>query len=154
MNTLFIQSRNNFFCFWSNFICYINPTNVYIVFLNINIYILFLVFIGTYILSDYCFEIGWGNSINPISYFVMIAIVINLAFLMPTLSNKILKKNDVSYGVYIFHMPIINFLLYKYGTGEIQYLVAIISTIIIAVLSWLLIERPALRMKINQARKV
>ena len=84
----------------------------------------------------------------------MIAMVINLAFLMPTLSNKLLKNNDISYGVYIFHMPIINFILYKYGTGEIQYLIAIISTIIIGVFSWILIERPALRMKINQARKI
>tara|TARA_B100000787_G_C16199125_1_gene303502 strand:+ start:6731 stop:7783 length:1053 start_codon:yes stop_codon:yes gene_type:complete len=122
--------------------------------LNINIFILFLIFIGTYILSDYYLGIGWGNSINPISFFVMIAMVINLAFLMPALSNKLLKKNDISYGVYIFHMPIINFILYKYGTGEIQYLIAIISTIIIGVLSWILIERPALRMKINQARKI
>lgn len=134
--------------FFARFKEYLRPI------LNINIFILFLVFIGTYILSDYYFDIGWGNSINPISYFVMIAIVINFAFLIPTLSNRILKKNDISYGVYIFHMPIINFLLYKYGTGEIQYLIAIISTIIIGVLSWVLIERPALRMKTNQARKV
>ena len=67
---------------------------------------------------------------------------------------KILKKNDISYGVYIFHMPIINFIIYKYGTGEFQYIVAIISTIIIGALSWVLIERPSLRMKINQARKI
>ena len=37
---------------------------------------------------------------------------------------------------------------------EIQYLIAIISTIIIGALSWILIERPSLRMKINQARKI
>ncbi len=134
--------------FFARFKEYLKPI------LNINIFILFLVFIGTYILSDYYLGIGWGNSINPISYFLMIAIVINFAFLMPTLSNRLLKKNDISYGVYIFHMPIINFILYKYGTGEIQYLIAIISTIIIGALSWILIERPSLRMKINQARKI
>lgn len=83
----------------------------------------------------------------------MILIVINFAFLMPAISNKILNKNDISYGIYIFHMPIINYVLYNYGVGEIQYTATIIATIVIAIISWFLIERPALRMKINQARK-
>ncbi len=132
--------------FFAKFKEYINSV------LNINIFVLFIIFLLIYFLSDY-FNLPWGNSVNPIGYALMIAIVIKLAFTIPTLSDRILGRNDISYGVYIYHMPIVNYILYIYGPGEIQFISAILGTLFLAVFSWFLIERPFLRLKTNALRK-
>ena len=120
--------------------------------LSINIFILFVALVSIYFMSDYL-GLGWGNKVNPIGYTLMVAIIIKLAYINPTLSDRILGRNDISYGVYIYHMPIINYILYIYGPGEVQFISAILGTLLLALLSWFLIERPALRLKNNALRK-
>lgn len=120
--------------------------------LSMNIFVLFATLVSVYFLSDYL-SLGWGNGINPIGYALTVAIIINLAYVNPNLSDRILGRNDISYGVYIYHMPIINYILYIYGPGEIQFLFAILGTVLVALLSWFVIERPSLRLKTNALRK-
>ena len=120
--------------------------------LRINILFLFIAIIIVFFTSDYL-NLDWGNKINPFGYALMIAIVIHIAFTYPSLSNHILRKNDISYGVYIYHMPIINYILYIYGPGINQFVMAIIGTLAIASFSWFLIEKPFLRLKKNALRK-
>lgn len=120
--------------------------------LSINIFILFAALVSIYFMSDYL-GLDWGNKVNPIGYALMVAIIIKLAFINPTLSDRILGRNDISYGVYIYHMPIINYILYIYGPGEVQFLSSILGTLLLALLSWFLTERPALRLKTNALRK-
>tara|TARA_B100000795_G_C22733270_1_gene412287 strand:+ start:94 stop:1146 length:1053 start_codon:yes stop_codon:yes gene_type:complete len=120
--------------------------------LSMNILVLFVALVSVYFLSDYL-SLGWGNGINPIGYGLIVAIIINLAYVNPNLSDRILGRNDISYGVYIYHMPIINYILYTYGPGEIQFLFAILATFLVALLSWFVIERPSLRLKTNALRK-
>jgi len=120
--------------------------------LNINIFVLFAALVSIYFMSDYL-GLGWGNKINPIGYALIVAIVINLAYTKPTLSDRILGRNDISYGVYIYHMPIINYILYIYGPGEVQFISAILGTLLLALLSWFLIESPSLKLKTNALRK-
>ena len=120
--------------------------------LSINIFILLASLLSIYFMSYYL-GLGWGNNVNPIGYALMVTIIIKLAYINPTLSDRILGRNDISYGVYIYHMPIINYILYIYGPGEVQYISAILGTLLVALLSWFLIERPTLRLKNNAARK-
>jgi peptidoglycan/LPS O-acetylase OafA/YrhL len=89
-----------------------------------------------------------GNSINAVSFLILSCLVLKAAYSRPNLSAAILGKNDISYGVYIYHMPIINYMLYKQFTGP-AYMVAVVLllTLTAAIISWNLIERPALRMK-------
>ena len=58
-----------------------------------------------------------------------------------------LRRNDISYGVYIFHMPIVNLLIYLEIKGFAGFWVAFIGTVVFATLSWFLVEKPALRLK-------
>jgi len=120
--------------------------------LSINIFTLMLALIITYLISE---NLGlvWGNLINPLGYAIMVAIIIHVAFTKPGLSNRLLRKNDLSYGIYIYHMPIVNFILYNYGTGKVQYFFAIITAILVALLSWLLIEKPSMKLKKNALRR-
>lgn len=99
-------------------------------------------------------DFGWGNSINPLGYILLLAIIIKLAFSLPSLSDSILRRNDFSYGIYIFHMPIVSYLLNLGITGLDGFLIALASTILIAVASWLFLEKQCLRLKSNALRKL
>jgi peptidoglycan/LPS O-acetylase OafA/YrhL len=73
---------------------------------------------------------------------------ISLAYTKPDFSKKVLKGNDVSYGVYIYHLIVVNILVEKFATHNyFQLGVVIVITFIIAALSWRYIEKPILRRK-------
>ena len=94
-----------------------------------------------------------GNTINFIAYLSLVTVVMKLAISNPQLSDNLIKRNDISYGVYIYHMPVVNFIMFIGYEGGNALALALISTIIIAVLSWFIVERPILRVKRNQLRK-
>ena len=89
-----------------------------------------------------------GNSVNPVLFLLVVVVLFRLAYFMPEKSNKLLKGNDISYGIYIWHMPILNQMLY-FGFHEsyLSVVFAIGLSFIIALLSWRFIERPALGFK-------
>jgi peptidoglycan/LPS O-acetylase OafA/YrhL len=112
------------------------------------------IFIALFILS-YIFtkDYGWGNGINPISYLLLAALVLKVAYTKPHLSISILNKNDISYGIYIFHMPIVNFLLYQKKTGLTGCFLAVTTTLFVSILSWFLYEKRFLALKKSALRK-
>ena len=93
---------------------------------------------------------GWstGNEIHPALFPLLAVTVLAVAYTAPQLGDRILHKNDISYGVYIYHMPIINVMLY-YGLGDTFYYatIAVALTVAIAACSWFVVERPAIRKK-------
>jgi len=110
-----------------------------------------VIFLVTYILTNYIavtFNLGTSNTVNPISFLILGCLVFKIAYTKPRLSKHILGNNDISYGVYIYHMPIVNFLLFKKFNGTPSgFFIAILLTYIFAYISWTLIERPALNLK-------
>ena len=113
-----------------------------------------LSFIGLFIVSYFLSkDFGWGNNINPISYLLLAALVLKAAYTKPHLSNTILKKNDISYGIYIFHMPIVNYLLYREMFGVSGFVLATLATVVVAILSWLCYEKRFLALKKSALRK-
>jgi peptidoglycan/LPS O-acetylase OafA/YrhL len=106
-----------------------------------------LYFVVAYCSSEY---LGWrtGNELNPVIYVLLIAAVLSCAYSAPSLADKVLHRNDVSYGIYIYHIPIINLFIYNgYVGGWMDLAGALICTVAAAVISWLLIERPAMKLK-------
>jgi peptidoglycan/LPS O-acetylase OafA/YrhL len=93
---------------------------------------------------------GWhfDNVLNPLLFLALAAVTFAAAFSAPGLSDTLLRRQDLSYGVYLYHAPAINFLL---ATGVLAgtrgALAAMIATFALALGSWWLIERPALRLK-------
>ena len=72
----------------------------------------------------------------------------SFAFSYNTLSRKLLKGRDYTYGIYIYHMLIINVFVYFNFVAEIKYfLYVFFSTIALGAFSWHLIEKPFLKMK-------
>ena len=98
---------------------------------------------------------GWQTGIRlgtnnpPILISVIMAIgTISAAYTWPTLSKRILRGHDISYGTYIYHMVFVNLVLYLGITMAAWQLIIVIgATFTCATLSWFFIERPALSLK-------
>ena len=115
-----------------------------------------LYFLFIYLLSRFFAEssnIGVGNSINPISFILLACLTIKLAYSFPELSDKILNKNDLSYGIYIYHMPVINFLFYIDAQHEIAWLLVAVLTLSFAFISGFTVELPALQLKTKTVKR-
>lgn len=88
-----------------------------------------------------------GSLLQLVSNLILSILTISLAFTLPNL-GKILKGNDISYGVYIYHMLVINSLLSLGYVGKFQFLLeTIFITVIISTISWIFVERKALLLK-------
>ncbi|TAN80465.1 MAG: acyltransferase, partial [Magnetospirillum sp.] len=62
--------------------------------------------------------------------------------------SECLRGNDLSYGIYLYHMPLIFTLRFAGVMGiGILWLVVGCTTIVLAAASWFLIEKPMLRLK-------
>lgn len=57
-----------------------------------------------------------GNNPNPFNMLALAGLTLSAAQTVPMLSNRLLRGNDVSYGVYIYHMVIVN-ILWELGFG-------------------------------------
>lgn len=97
------------------------------------------------------------GSNNP-NYFIVFLLgltLISFAFSFKQLSQQLLHDQDISYGIYIYHMLVINVFIYYGWLGSIGYfLMACICTILLAVFSWFMVEKPALRLKKYNFKKM
>lgn len=114
------------------------------IFLLLGIYILSMNIIGSYYHNAM-------NSINPISAFVLGLLVLKFSELkikMPRLIEKFIEDTDLSYGIYIYHMPVINTLIYLHLFNKsTNIILTIVVTIIFGYLSWIFVERRTLKLK-------
>lgn len=88
-----------------------------------------------------------GNNLNPVQSVALGCLIVSAAFSNVGLSKSTLRGNDVSYGLYIYHMPIVNYLLFKNLVGGLGLIVCLVATLILAGLSWRFVEKPALGLK-------
>jgi peptidoglycan/LPS O-acetylase OafA/YrhL len=73
---------------------------------------------------------------------------LSVAFTRRSLSERVLRGNDLSYGLYIYHMLVVNTFVQHRATGQAWQVAAAIGiSLAVAVLSWRLVESPALRLK-------
>ena len=74
--------------------------------------------------------------------------IFSLAFSFRGLSDRILHKNDYTYGIYIYHMIVINIFVELNLKGEVSYLFYLIAiSTLLGILSWHFVEKPMLRLK-------
>lgn len=107
-------------------------------------YILSMIFVGSYTMNA-------TNAINPISIAILGVLILKLATTPLPLSalTRFVAKSDFSYGMYLYHMPVINLLIFFGASSVAGVDVALVfaATIVAAMLSWYLVEKPALRHK-------
>lgn len=115
--------------------------------LSVDSYVYLILYIASYSIASK-YSLGTGNGINVASYIILCFLTFKLAYTKPTISRKLLGGNDISYGIYIYHMPIVNLMLF-YGLQEklSSFVIAILATFGFAIISWYFIEKPSLKLK-------
>lgn len=93
-----------------------------------------------------CVALALFNPLMPSYYMLVLPLMIYLVMQVPQIT--ILNRNDFSYGLYLFHWPVTQFMV-MYFKGTMSDLVFFVATLAIAVLfsvlSWFLVERPMIR---------
>ncbi len=118
---------------------------------NVNIYL--ILYLVSYFLA-LKYSLGTGNKINVVSYILLCLLVFKLAFTNRTLSRKLLGENDISYGIYIYHMPLINLVLFcGMQAKTTSVIIVMLATLSLAIISWYFIEKPSLKLKKIALRK-
>jgi peptidoglycan/LPS O-acetylase OafA/YrhL len=88
------------------------------------------------------------NLLSFIELILLALLTFSFAFSYTSLSEKVLKHNDISYGIYIYHMPVINTILAVNLKGVVfQLLISSIIVINLAILSWVFVEKKAMALK-------
>jgi len=92
---------------------------------------------------------SWSYELLLLASFVCLPyIVLGTAFTSIPYLKRIGKKADISYGLYIFHYPVMQTLVYFFAPDYLMLLIAtLIITVPLAWLSWHLIESRALSLK-------
>jgi peptidoglycan/LPS O-acetylase OafA/YrhL len=111
----------------------------------IAVFVVYCIFAGV---GSSMFKLSVGNTIGLPLFLVLAALTFAAAYSRPQLSDALLRRNDISYGVYIYHMPIVNLLMALGLAGSaLGFPIAMGATFACAVLSWRLVEKPAMRWK-------
>jgi peptidoglycan/LPS O-acetylase OafA/YrhL len=99
-------------------------------------------------LGNSCLRLNLGNTLSLPLFLGLALTTFAAAFTRPQVSEHLLRRNDISYGVYIYHMPSVNLLVALGLMGSaIGFPLALAVTAVCASLSWFLVEKPALRWK-------
>jgi peptidoglycan/LPS O-acetylase OafA/YrhL len=89
-----------------------------------------------------------SNNMNPVYLLPLAGLIVSLAMSAPWLSGRILGHNDLSYGLYLYHMLVVDLLLaFAAPSGWASFATTIVVSLGLAALSWTLIEEPWLRRK-------
>lgn len=146
-STFFLKLLSNSFAPW--LYMFVVGAMVYKSKKILNIIIKIPYFIGISLLLIFYFltkDYGWGNDINPIVFFLIVVLLVKFAYMRLSFLKE-LKGIDISYGIYIFHMPVFNYLKYKnFGQYEII-IFGFLLTLLFSLISWFIVEKPFLKSK-------
>jgi len=98
------------------------------------------------------FSLTLPNFINPVLFLLIKNLflaftILSLAYTLPNTALKLLRTNDISYGIYIYHGLIITVLVQEKMVSYENLFFIIGLTYIVAYLSWVFIEKPFIKRK-------
>jgi peptidoglycan/LPS O-acetylase OafA/YrhL len=94
-----------------------------------------------------------SNAITPVFLLPLAGLVISGATSAPWLADRILRHQDISYGTYVYHALVINLMVgFGFIGSAFSAATAIGASLVLAVFSWLLVEKPFLRHKRDALR--
>lgn len=107
-----------------------------------------LYWVAAYLLLRLVFPSEQPSAATVLCYLTLGLTAISAAYTLPTLGEFLLRGQDISYGVYIYHGLLINLLAGLRMPGN-PYQVAIVflGAVTLASLSWRFVEKPFLRKK-------
>lgn len=107
-----------------------------------------VVFTSVYIFDLAVTEYFIHSPMNLVADILLAGLTLSAGYTGTRHFAHLLRGNDISYGIYIYHMLIVNFMVHRELFGSPVYLlIAFIATIVVAFVSWKLVEQPLLRRK-------
>ncbi len=119
------------------------------------LYLWSVIFLVTIALTPYVEFLGSSNHPTLLFFLILVVFISALAIHADGKWSKPLMGNDISYGVYIYHMVVVNFMLSIGWYGDKYHLFIVLGvTLLLAFLSWKLIEKPSLYLKSKTIHRV
>ena len=113
---------------------------------------------GGYWLAGYlllCYLVPESAAASVCSKIVLGICALSLAYTRPDAARAVLKGNDISYGVYMYHGLILNVLVEMNMRHELRYLLlTIVVACAMGYLSWVWVEKPLLKKKTTSIQEV
>ena len=97
-----------------------------------------------------------GQESGYFKYIVMVSLafcVFSAGYSMPKLGRKLLGGFDLSYALYVYHMPIANFVIYVFGSSWKYGVLSAFAVVGVSVLSKKYLEDYFVRLKKNSLRR-
>lgn len=141
----------NIFYFMVGVFFFYNYKNLKILFVQ-----KFIIWLPIYLIYICILIVNLNKYISPdadniysfIELILLAFLTFSAAFSYTSLSEKLLKHNDISYGIYIYHMPVINTILALNIKGTLfKLLISSIIVINLAIFSWIFVEKKAIALK-------
>lgn len=103
-------------------------------------------FLGYVLLFIVYKDTSWGNKLHPVAVICLCSIIFKFAIFDFGYFTQFFQRYDPSYGMYIFHMPLINILLKIESEPNFWHAcLVIIGAICLGFISWLFVERRFLK---------
>lgn len=102
-----------------------------------------LIWVAAYAIPQWFLAASSNFVLQRIWMVVLGFAVISLAYSAKTLASKVLRGVDISYGVYLYHMIVMNAVI-QLGFREPGWPIV---AIVLALFSWFLVEKPAMKRK-------
>ncbi len=111
--------------------------------------VLWLIIHAGAVAVTYFLQLPYGsNNPFPLTGLSLCGLSLAFAYSSVTLSKRLLGHTDISYGLYIYHAPVINAFITLGWTGDAWVVMAVFAvSLLLAWLSWIVIERPAQSLK-------
>lgn len=93
-----------------------------------------------------CVALALFNPLMPSHYMIVLPVMIYAVMQLPQV--KAMKRNDFSYGLYLFHWPVTQFMVMHFENtmpDAVFFAVTLAVAMLFSVLSWFLVERPMIR---------
>ncbi|MEO6339844.1 MAG: acyltransferase [Caulobacteraceae bacterium] len=87
------------------------------------------------------------NYMGVVNVLALCALALAFAYTGRDLATRLLRRNDISYGSYLLHVPIANMLLTAGLSRDNAAIATLLLIVPIALLSWFFIEKPALSLR-------
>jgi peptidoglycan/LPS O-acetylase OafA/YrhL len=92
---------------------------------------------------------------DVIAGFILAVCTVSLAYTRPSIANKLLRGNDISYGVYIYHGLLIDIMVGLQLFYRMEYFFIVwMGAYLAGYLSWVLVERNFLRRKREKLKRL
>tara|TARA_B100002019_G_scaffold119888_1_gene102919 strand:+ start:672 stop:1751 length:1080 start_codon:yes stop_codon:yes gene_type:complete len=113
-----------------------------------------IIYLASVILLAYLDFNYKGNYLNPLLAILLSLLTVSFAYSYSFKLGNILRGNDISYGVYIYHMVFVNLLIHiNEFAPMVNFILVVMCTVSAALISWRLIEKPALALKKYSVRR-